>query len=287
MVKKITAALFAFAIILCAFMPTADAAAQRVFDYAALFSSTEARQLEQRATEIREEYGYDIVILTSYDVEYSSSDAQASKLGMAYADDFYDQNGFGVGSDNSGFVFFIDMNNRMPTISTCGGMIDILTDSRLDAIFNECAGSLSYGDYAGAVNDALDELEYFIKKGVPEGQVRYDSETGEILTSPHLRLETDEIIIACVAALAVSLIFIGGKNSSYKLKGSTYTYDASQNTSIVITNATDDYVTTRVTRTPRVESSGGGGGGGFGGGGSGVHSSGGGVSHGGGSGGRF
>lgn len=60
----------------------------------------------------------DIVILTSTAAKHSADDSQAEKIGMAFADDFYDQNGFGTGSAKSGLIYFIDMSNRMPILTT-------------------------------------------------------------------------------------------------------------------------------------------------------------------------
>lgn len=288
MVKKLstlTAALLVVVLFLCGVCGGADT---RVFDYAELFSSSEEQTIQSEVDRLRKKFDIDIVILTSYDVEYSEDDNVAEKNSVAYADDFYDRNGFGTGSDNSGFVFFIDMSNRMPTISTCGSVIDIVTDSRLEALFDSCSSSLRYGDYSQAVLNVLEQLEVFLKKGVPEGQYRYDAETGQIITTGHLRLEGDEVAVAVMAALLAAIIPVISVSAKYKLKGSTYSYNRARNATLTMTDGSDVYVTSHVARTPRSTGGGGGGGGGFGGGGgSSVHSSGGGVSHGGGSGGRF
>ena len=290
MVKKLTAALAALALTVMLAVPC-FAAEQRVFDEAGLFSETEKEELEQRIAELRDEYKYDFVILTSENVQYSDSDSEAEQYSTAYADDFYDQNGFGYGENKDGFLFFIDMSNRMPTISTCGKMIDIVNDARLEALLDASYNGLGSGDYAGACLDVLALLEKDVKAGVEEGQYEYDAGTGEHLTSPHLKLETREIAYGALGGLAAALIFVFVTKSRYSLKNSTYHYDYASNSAVDLDDTEDTYITTHITRVRR-DTENRGGGGGFGGGGGGgmgssVHTSSGGVSHGGGSGHRF
>ena len=130
MKKKVTAG-FA-AILLCvlfSFTGVFAAGQNRVYDYAGLFTTAETQDLEESAAEYREKTNLDLVIVTIDDAE--------GKTSREYADDFYDYNGFGVGSDYSGALLLIDMDNRMAYLSTTGKAIGILTDSRIQEITDE------------------------------------------------------------------------------------------------------------------------------------------------------
>ena len=150
---------------------------QRVFDDAGLFTDAEIVMLEAEIATARSTMKMDFVVLTSEEAEYSASDTQAEKIGMAFADDFYDYNGFGVGADYSGIIYFIDMSNRMPIITTCGTMINIITDERLEAMLDHSWNHLSEGDFSGSVLSVLQDTLSYVKAGVPEGQYQYDTET--------------------------------------------------------------------------------------------------------------
>ena len=107
MKKKLTISLCT-ALLLCVLfsLPSVFAAGdQRVYDQAGLFTQAEVQELEESVAEHRKSTQMDIVIVTTDDAQ--------GKTSQAYADDFYDYNGFGEGSDNTGILLLIDMDNRM------------------------------------------------------------------------------------------------------------------------------------------------------------------------------
>ena len=71
-------------------IPIFAAADTKVYDYANLLTIEEIDILEASANKLAETYQMDIGIVTINDAEGKSS--------MAYADDFYDYNGYGYGS---------------------------------------------------------------------------------------------------------------------------------------------------------------------------------------------
>lgn len=262
---------------------------QRVFDDADLFTSAEEQTLEQEISKLRTEIKMDIVILTSTAAKHSADDSQAEKIGMAFADDFYDQNGFGTGNAKSGLIYFIDMSNRMPILTTCGAMINYITDARLTTILNEVGNYLAAGDFAGSVTSVLQNTKKYVKSGIQEGQYQYDTETGLPTTTPYKVLTVAEAGVAAGAGLLAAAILYFIVQASYQLKGSTYHYDVSDHSSVQITGSRDEYLHTTISRIPRPRPpvNRGGGGGSFGGNRSGTHMSGGGMTHGGGGGRRF
>ncbi len=267
----------ALVLVLCLALAATGALAAsdaRVYDRADLFTAAEEKQISAAITDFQKATGMDFVVLTNSDEQKEDSQQQI-------ADNFYDQGGFGLGTEKSGALFYIDMYNRQEYLSTTGAMIDYITDSRLDAVLDVGYTSLRKGDYAEAVLNALAKVQSYVKAGIPEGQYRYDVVTGQVLTARHHALTGTEMLVGALICLGIGLIFTVAVQAHYKLKGSTYHYDYADNATVEITESRDDYLRTTVTRVPKGPPPGQGGGG-FGGGGSGVHMGGGGVSHGGG-----
>lgn len=162
----------------------------RVFDQAGLLTEQEAEDLEGRVSDLRARMKMDVVLVTTDDAGRRDS--------RSYADDFYDNHGFGTGSDASGVLFLIDMDNREIYISTTGMMIRHLTDQRIDSILDNCYDYMVDGDYAGAMKQFLADLEHEYQKGIQSGQYNYDEETGR--RSVYRSIRWYEALIAIVAA---------------------------------------------------------------------------------------
>jgi len=84
----------------------------RLVDDAGLLNQNEADSLLSQLDSISEKQQADIVVLTVTSLNGKSAEA--------YADDFYDQNGYGFGSDNSGVLLLLAMSEREYHISTTG-----------------------------------------------------------------------------------------------------------------------------------------------------------------------
>ncbi len=270
--RRIFALLLALGLALSLAPALAATPGGRVFDNAGLFTASEEREITDAITAFQQATGMDFVVLTNDDEQEEDSQQKV-------ADDFYDQGGFGLGSENSGALYYIDMYNRQEYLSTTGAMIDYMTDARIELALDQSNPNLRAGRYAAAALAMIAKVQEFVKAGIPEGQYRYDVVTGQRLTARHKALTSGEMIAGAVICLAVGLIFVMIVQSRYRLRGSTYRYDYAANADVKMLESTDEYLRTTVTRTRKAPppSSGGGGGGG-----SGVHFGGGGVSHGGG-----
>lgn len=115
------------------------AGGQRIFDDAGLFTDAEEAELQTLCTEKIAEGRLDIVVVTT--------ESTGSKSAMAYADDFYDENGFGY-DGNTGVLLLIDMGEREIWISTTGEAESYFTDRRLDTLLDTVADALADGEYA-------------------------------------------------------------------------------------------------------------------------------------------
>lgn len=153
--KKTACAFFAALLFfLPAFPAFAANQAPRLVDGADLLSDGEETVLLEKLDEISERQRADIVIVTA--------DSLEGKSPMEYADDFYDENGYGFGDERDGILFLVSMEERDWYISTTGYGITAFTDAGLAYISDQCVGSLSDGDYAAAFTDFAGLCDDFI-----------------------------------------------------------------------------------------------------------------------------
>jgi len=266
-------------LLLC-FCTAVQAESARLMDDADLFSPQEEVELLEMIGDFQRETGMDFVIYTSR--------AAHSNSQSAIADGLYDNGGYGLDEDASGVLYFIDMYERIPYLSTTGAMIDYMTDERIEAAHESCHFSLASGEYFEAAAQMIYAVYGYYEMGIPEGQYRYDIVTGRRLTASHKVLTGSEMLVCALIALVVSLLFVKTVQGRYSLKGSTYQYSFRENSKVHMSAVTDDYIRTTTTRTRKVQPPPPSGtSGGMRSGGSGVHRSSSGRSHGGGAGRKF
>ena len=123
----------------------------RVVDDADLLSDFEETYLAELLDEKSQELNFDIVVVTTNDTDGKSTEA--------YADDFFDCNGYGMGENHDGALLLVNMWNREWYISTTGYGIKALSDSDLDYIGEETAYYLSYGEYSSAFETFAEMIE--------------------------------------------------------------------------------------------------------------------------------
>lgn len=131
--------------------PLALASEPKIVDQADLFSASEQQKLETMAQKLADTYGIDVVIVT-----VPSLDGKTAK---AYADDYFDYNGYGKGPDDSGVLFLISMQERQWHVSTHAAGIDAVTDSDIDYITDQILSDLSAGNYYDAFAAYMELLE--------------------------------------------------------------------------------------------------------------------------------
>ena len=241
----------------------------RVVDAADLLTDSEEAALRAKLDEISERQQFDVVVVTASTID--------GKTPMAYADDFYDYNGYGFGASNDGCLLLISVEggpgNRDWWISTTGYGITALTDAGINYIGEEIVPSLKKDDWAGGFTKYADLVDEFVtqaKTGTP-----YD-----VNNMPKTAKETLKgILIAIGIALVAALIAVLKVKSNYKpVKFNSSASDYLVPGSFVVTGSYDNFVITSVSKTRRESSSSGGG--------SSTHSGSSGTSHGGG-GGKF
>lgn len=104
----------------------------------------------------------------SYDVEIGilTIDSLDGKSAQAYADDYYDYNGFGYGVNDDGLlVLYKDgvPGDREVYITTHGSAVYKFSDYKIDRILDEMISDLQYGNYYWAFETFADECEYVLE----------------------------------------------------------------------------------------------------------------------------
>lgn len=138
MMKRITSLLTALALFLCLSLTVFAQELPFVADHAGLLFPDEITALEEKAAELSQSYGIQPVILTV--------DSLEGRRAQDYADDYYDQTGYG----DDGVLFLLAMAEREWYISTTGEAMYHLTDTELDQIGDGMLSYLSSGNYAEA-----------------------------------------------------------------------------------------------------------------------------------------
>lgn len=153
--KKLTSLIFTFLLILSLTSPAfAAGGLPKIVDEAGLLTTYEEEKLEERAQILADKYHIDVVILTV--------DSLNGRNITAYADDYFDYNGYGIGSNHSGVLLMLSMEYRDWAISTCGDGIKALTDYGQEQIMDDVLDYLGDDEYYEGFSAYLQLLdEYF------------------------------------------------------------------------------------------------------------------------------
>lgn len=114
----------------------------RLIDEADLLSGGEETQLLDQLDEISQRQQADLVVVTKKSLD--------GKSAREYADDFYDENGYGLGDGKDGILFLISMEERDWYITTSGFGITAVTDAGLEYLSDQFTEDLTEGEYMAA-----------------------------------------------------------------------------------------------------------------------------------------
>lgn len=181
---------------------------QRVFDEAGLFKDSEIKAFEVEIANSQKQMKADIVVVTAEDTGEKST--------QAFADDFFDQGGFGYGEDRNGVLFLIDMDNRQLTLSTSGSMIRILTDQRIETILDHVSQGVRQNNYTDSVEQFLTDVVDYHRKGIQSNQYNYDTETGNI--SVYRSIRWYEALLSLGVSAFTGIMVCVGIVSRYSMK---------------------------------------------------------------------
>ena len=219
-----------------------DPDAPRIVDNLNLLSPSFESSLKTQINQMQSELQTDFVVVTTdtlepYDVSYYGI--------QNYADDFYDQRGYGIGSgfDGTILVIFISPNgaDRFYKFEFTGSEINRFS-TEIESLENSVVSYLSAGDYEGAVQKYFDLFE--------------------LKHHWYSRISILKVLLAVGIASVIGLIYL----SSLKKKMKTVQAAVSAKNYLVdgtydLRRMNEVFVRSAVTRTPRQKSSSSGGGG--------------------------
>jgi uncharacterized protein len=289
--KKLLSFLLCTALVL-ALIPGAAATTPKIVDDANLLTTSEEQSLESIAQQLTDKYQMDVVIVTVDSIGFKSAEA--------YADDYFDYNGYGIGDDYSGMLFLLSMEYRDWAISTCGETIYALTDYGIETLFESIKGYLSNDNYYQAFYYYLLNLEYYFdayRENRPvdgyhdsdvDDYIIYDpNDSGGIVHyDPHptagdiVRMVLISLVIGIIAG-AIVLAIMRGDMNTFRAQPNASNYIGSGGFRLSVRK--DNFLNSKVSKTLRETPSSSSGGSSFSsrGGGSSFHSSSSGRSHGG------
>ncbi|MBQ7596870.1 MAG: TPM domain-containing protein [Clostridia bacterium] len=198
-------------------------------DEAGLLTEEQASALLKKLEQYSAELEADLAIVTVPDF--------GGKDRMAYADDFYDYNGYGQGENHDGMLFLIGMAERKWWITTTGAAMKLSEDDLQEAV-QPYLSYLSSGDYSTAFNGIADNL-YNKMYGVR-----------------HPSVDAKWIFIDLVIGFVIAFIIM--KIITSNLKSVRSRVDANEYVvpnSLALEQSYDRFLYSNVVRTERAESS--------------------------------
>ncbi len=262
--KKFSCLILSLLMCLCVLSFGVNAQGINVVDEADLLTDKEETELQNTISQIRDEYQFEVVVLT---VDFTDG-----KSAEAFADDYYDDNGYGLDSENSGVLFLVDMGNRNWHISTTGRGITLISDAELDYIEYGCVQYLSQGDYFYCLSEFVsicDQILEYDSRGesfidsVYSGEYSYYTDEELDFFEEDVYFESDfytpqrfnffkNAMIALVVGFVIALVIVLNMKSKLKTVrpksgASDYVVAGSMN----ITRSDERFLYRNVTRTPR------------------------------------
>ncbi|MBQ2785590.1 MAG: TPM domain-containing protein [Oscillospiraceae bacterium] len=211
---------------------TVSAVNTKVIDEPGLLSSSEVRKLSEIAQTLADNYEIDaaIVIVNSLN----------GKTAQAYADDYFDYNDYGVGSNDSGVLLLVAMKEREWYVSTHAEGTAAVTNNEIDILDEDMVDYLSSGDYYDAFAIYLNFLEL-------EFEHYRTYESGFTLKGLGTRLLTGLFIGSVIAVIA--LLIMRSKMNTAKQQSGAGSYMV--NGSYDLYRCQDIFLYSKTTKTPK------------------------------------
>lgn len=203
----------------------------RLVDDGDLFTDSEEAELLEMLDSVSEKYDFDVAVLTLSSL--------GGKSRIAYADDYYDYNGYGMGPNKDGLILLICPNEDVRYVSTCGSGIRIINQNALDRISSKTRHIYNRGDYAGYVEKFIKTTDSILK----------DYENGKECKPPIPW--SKNILISLVIGVIISFIIVFVFKSQMKsVRPNAYANNYVIDGSLILTDSQDRFLYSSVTKTP-------------------------------------
>ena len=239
---------------LCAYAADAATAAGFVSDGAGILSADEVERLQRVSAQVTEQYGCGVYIVTVADYQSFGRNVEAA------AEAIYLDRGLGYGSDKSGILLLLSMNDRDYDLAVHGQTaITAFTDYGQGQLADSFLPYFRQNDWAGGFEKYVNNAAYLLQRaaaGDPVDIIVYDTESEPM--SPVMKL----LLSLLPSGLISGGVCLGmrGKMKTAKIKTTAEDYVVPG--SLHLSVNTDQYLrTTRtVVKDPPPESRSGGGG---------------------------
>ncbi len=209
----------------------------RFNDEANLLSQAQADSLSEKLDIMSESISFDIVIVTVYSTGIKSPES--------FSYDYFDYNGFGYGENADGVLLLVSMAERDWYISTSGYGQTAINDDGLKYISDKVVPYLSDGDYSTAFDVFAELCEDFV----------IQANTAEPYTSatlPKEKLSLMWIPGSILIGMFISfMIMLGFKSQLKSVRRKPAARDYQVPDSMRVTEQSDMYLYSHVSRTPR------------------------------------
>lgn len=204
-------------------------------DEAGLLSEEESSTLINKLEEISQRQKNEVAVVTVNSLE--------GKTAEAYADDYYDYNGYGYGENDDGLLLLVSMGEREWAVTTYGYCHTVaFTDAGLDYISSEFRRKLSSGEYAKAFDCFADLCDDFLTQAAT-------GEPYDVDNMPKGKVSPFWLYTDLVVAFFISFGIVKGKSrnlKSVKKQESAKAYE--RRGSLSLRRSTDSFVNRIVTQ---------------------------------------
>lgn len=210
-------------------------------DQADLLTDDEETDLLSQAEEIYDQTGFEIRLVTTDDADGMTT--------QEFAENYFESMTEDRPKTASGEACVIDMDNRQYYVATYGKLKPYINDDRRDTLLDHAEEYISDGDYAGTFASMLDDTLTYCRRGIVDGTIEYNEDTGE--TTVYDRSKSITPAKVGGAAAAAALAFWGvllGVAGSYSMKFQTGDgFQVRENVRLNLTRQTDQLVNHFVT----------------------------------------
>jgi uncharacterized protein len=218
-----------------------------VYDEADLLTEQEEKELESKIGAVAERYSCDVVI--------AAVDSLDGKTAQAYADDFFDYNGYGIGPERDGILFLISMEDRDWAISTCGFGISAFTDWGQEKIIDALIADLSAGDYPAAFGIFAEECDKYLDQARNGEPFDVDNQPEDEPASPIQKLLFSMLFAALIASFVIGVM----KKSHITIRKHALAHDYVRPGSFRVTDGNEMFLYKNISKKRIVHESGSGG----------------------------
>lgn len=248
--KKLIA--FLLTLLLCLALPFAvfaDEKGGKLVDEAALLSEVEYESILAEFERVSAARNMDVCAV--------AVDGLDGKLIYDFADDYYDEQGFGIGPDASGILWLIDMDSCEYYFTTGGAAIGAFSDAEIEQLADAVLPYMETGDYYGAMEQyaALTDLFFETAAQNPEpvvgGAVNPPIPAPVVKKAPSAKSYVLGAVIALLVGFGISFIITAvmkGKMKSVRKQQGAYQY--ADESGLQLSEQTDRYLYHHVSVTP-------------------------------------